>query len=358
VTRKGSLVSAPRWEAEVLFGLEEFAEDELRQRLGPSVQVLGRTAPGRVSFAYVGADGLLDTLRSVVAVHRVETFAVPRPRALLGHEHLTRLIGSVRAVVARQAPGAFRTFRLSAAGADSAVFRRLKGEIAGQTGLILNEAEADLQLAVRPAPSGRGWQVLIRRTPRPQSARTWRARNMPGALDATIAHVMVSLAGPRPEERFVNVACGSGTLLIERLALGAVRAALGVDRDTDALEAARANLQASGHAGDGCLLVADAEHLPVATASCDTMVVDLPWGLLVGSRRENERLYPALLSEAARGTAPGGCLVAITTSHGLFEESLAQTSDRWRSERIVEVQVPWEHGYLRPHIYRLRRTGA
>ena len=356
VTRMGSSTPAPLWEAEVIFGLEEFAEDELRQRLGKSARLLGRTAPGRVAFGYVGADERLGELRSVVAVHRVETFRVPRPKALLGHEHLMRLLAMIHGILARRSPGSFQTFRLSAAGSDSAVFQRLKTEIARHTGLQLQESEADLQLAVRPAPLGAGWQVLARRTPRPQSARQWRVRNMPGALDATVAHVMVTLAHPRPEERLLNLACGSGSLLVERLQLDRAAQAVGVDNDPQALACARDNLLAAERLRDAQLIRADAAQLPLASASFDTIVVDLPWGLLVGSRRENERLYPALLSEAARVAVPGATMVAITASHVLFEEALARCGERWHSERIVALQVPWERGYLRPRLYHLHRT--
>lgn len=355
---KGPAAPPPLWEAEVIFGLEEFAEDELRERLGQSVRLLGRTAPGRVAFAYVGADRLLDTLRSVVAVHRVETFDVPRPKALLGHEHLMRLVVMIHNILARQAPGAFRTFRLSAAGSDSAVLQRLKGEIARHTGLAPQEPGADLLLALRPTPRGTGWQVLARRTPRPLSARAWRVCSMPGALDASIAVVMAGLARPRPAERFLNLACGSGTLLAERLGLGPAALALGVDIDPQALDCARANLQAAGHLADVQLVLGDATELPLAAASVHTIMTDLPWGFLVGSRRENERLYPALLREATRVAAPGAALVAITASHAAFEDTLGRERGSWRTDRVVEVQVPWERGYLRPRIYLLRRTGG
>ena len=303
--RRAPAAPPPHYEAETIFGLEGPAEEELRSRLGKSARLLGRPAAGRVAFAYVGPDASLDTLRSVVAVHRVEAFPVPRPKALLGHEHLTRMVATLHGVMARQPRGAFRTFRVSAAGADSPVFERLKEEIARQTGLSPGEHEADLALAVRPTPEGEGWQVLVRRTPRPLSARAWRVCNMPGALDATVAHVMVTLAGPRAEERFLNVACGSGTLLVERLALGPARAALGVDIAPRALACARENLAAAGSLDAVRLLRAGAGRLPLADASWDTMVADLPWALLVGTRRENEALYPALLAEAARVAAPG-----------------------------------------------------
>ena len=353
--RRTPAAPPPLYEAETIFGLEGPAEAELRKRLGKSARLLGRPAAGRVAFAYVGADAPLDALRSVVAVHRVETFPVPRPKALLGHEHLTRLAALLQGVMARQPRGAFETFRVSAAGADSPVFQRLKAEIARATGLTLHEEEAQLQIAVRPAPGGKGWQVLVRRTPRPLSARAWRVCNMPGALDATVAHVMVTLAGPQAEERFLNVACGSGTLLVERLALGPARAALGVDIAPRALACARENLAAAGSLDAVRLLRAGAGRLPLADASWDTVVADLPWALLVGTRRENETLYPALLAEAARVTAPGAALVLITASHRVFEDALARAGGRWAPERSLSLQVPWERGYLEPRIHVLRR---
>lgn len=353
---RGSAGPPPAYEAETLFGLEPFAEDELRRRLGQSVRLLGRPAPGRVAMAYVGADAPLDALRSVVAIHRVETFAVPRPKALLGHEHLTRLAALLQGVMARQPRGAFETFRVSAAGADSPVFQRLKAEIARATGLTLHEEEAQLQIAVRPAPGGKGWQVLVRRTPRPLSARAWRVCNMPGALDATIAHVMVTLARPRAEERFLNLACGSGTLLVERLAEGPARAVLGIDIDPRALDCARDNLQVAGRLADAHLVRAGAGRAPLGAGQFDTVVADLPWALLVGTRRENEALYPALLAEAARVAAPGATLVLITASHRVFEEALARGGGRWVPEATYPLRVPWERGYLEPRIHVLRRA--
>lgn len=346
------------YEAEVLYGLEGFAEEELRRRLGRSARLEGRTARGRIAFSYAGPSRRLGALRSVVAIHRVETFGVPRPRALLGHQHLTRLLGALDDVIARQPAGAFRTLRLSAAGAGSPVFRRLIGAMADHTRLAPREEQADLQIAVRPAPRSGGWQVLVRLTPRPLSARDWRVCNMPGALNATVAHVMVSLAGPTPEERFANLACGSATLLVERLRLGPAALALGIDVDRRALECGRANLEAAGLRDRAPLLLADAARLPLAGACCDTLVADLPYGMLVGSERENRRLYPALLDEAARVAAPGAACALVTAGYNLLDEVLERHRGRWEAERIYPVEIPVERGYLQTRIYLLRRLGS
>ena len=72
---------------------------------------------------------------ATVAVHIVERFAVSRPRALLGHENFNRLLGSIRDVVGMHPRGTFKTFRVSAAGSDSGIFRRLRIDLGAALGL-------------------------------------------------------------------------------------------------------------------------------------------------------------------------------------------------------------------------------
>src|SRR5581483_7823655 len=100
--------------------------------------------------------------------------------------------------------------RIDAAGADSPTFRRLAAELATRTGLADDPATGDLLLRIRPAAGG--WEVACRLSPRPLSTRAWRVRDIPFALNATIAAAMVEMTEPRPQDRFANLLCGSGTL--------------------------------------------------------------------------------------------------------------------------------------------------
>src|SRR5579884_2660431 len=118
-------VNGPHYDVEVIPGLEEPAERELRARLG-GVEVIGRPREGRIAIRYRGSLRKLNALRSVVAVYALRRFAVPRPRALLGHESFQGVLALVGSVIAAWPPGSFRTFRVSAAGADSPTFTRLK----------------------------------------------------------------------------------------------------------------------------------------------------------------------------------------------------------------------------------------
>jgi tRNA (guanine6-N2)-methyltransferase len=243
--------------------------------------------------------------------------------------------------------------RISAAGSESAVLVRLRQQLAGALALTSANDRGDLHLALRRTADS-GWEVLVRTTPRPLSARRWRVCDLPGALNATAASVMATLGQPRATERFVNVCCGSGTLMIERLALGAAARVVGYDIDPAAQACAEANARASGYRDRMDILTDDATALPVDAASIDTVVADLPYAMRMGSSADNTRLYPALLAEAARVTVPRGRLVVVTTQRQLIERVLG-ASDAWRPVETVPFRVPHSGGWITPRIYALER---
>jgi 23S rRNA G2445 N2-methylase RlmL len=338
-------------EADILEGLEQIGRAELRERLGSAVVFGADTREGTIRFSYNGALRRLLDLRSFVAVYLVHTFAVPRPRALLGHQHLTalhELLATARALFPKDA---FRTLRLSAAGQDSTVMSRLKAELAQGSGLESVADDADMLLRLRPSMHGTGWEALVRLSPRPLATRNWRVCNRPGALNATLAYAMMRLSEPRSTDRFVNLACGSGTLLVERLALGPAQLVIGCDVDTEALECARENLRAAGYERLARLERWDAAHLPLGDNSVSVICADLPFGQLVGSHRENELLYPRILAEAARIAAHGARMVLLTHEVRLLERIAAEQVSAWRLDNVLRVRS----GGMTPRVYLLRR---
>lgn len=328
-------------ECEALPGLEPLLVEELRRRFGA----------GAPRFAFSGDLRQLLDLRVAHAAYLALGSAGRRPTALLGHQAQGRLLAAVERVRSLHPPGAFASFRLSAAGRDSSTFRRLAEELERATGLRHDPDAGELQVRVRRA--GEGWEALLRLSPRPLSARAWRARDVPGALNATIAAAMVELARPRPGDRVANPCCGSGTLLVERLLRCPAGTAAGWDLDAGVLEAARENLAAAGLAGAASLDRADAAALPCPDASFDTLLSDLPYGDLVGSHRANSALYPALLAEAARVAAPDATFVVISGEIRLLDAALAAQA-QWRVERDLRVY----QGGHRPQVYVLRRRSA
>jgi tRNA (guanine6-N2)-methyltransferase len=308
--------------------------------------------PGLVRFSAIGDERQFLQLTTALAVYRACHFAIPRPKALLGDAHFRTLVAALAEVRTLHPPGAFGTLALHAAGSDSTVMQRLRGELAQTLHLIASPAEGDLLLRLRPlhSPAG-GWEVLIRLSPRPLSVRPWRVCDRPGALNAAVAQAMIRLTQPQPDECFLNLCCGSGSLLIERAAFGPARRLIGCDLDEEALDCARANVAASGDRGQIDLFLWDACSLPLPAASVDVLCADLPFGFAVGSHRKNLALYPALLREAAR-VARRGARFALLTHEVRLIETLLQPAEQWSVEERIRLHLRT----LQPALYVLRRT--
>jgi len=341
-------------EADVLEGLEDFAYDELSARLGQRVRFGEPERPGTLRFSYSGDLAALLALRSVVAVYLVEYFDIPRPKALLGNQQIGQLSATIDAAIKLAPTGAFSSLRLSAAGEDSAVLTRLKNELAQRFGLTVASEEGDLLLRLRRAARDDGWEVLVRLTPRPLATRAWRVCNFPGSLNATLAHAIAVLTEPERDDVLLNIACGSGTLLIERLALGHVRQAIGCDTDPAALDCARRNLAAAGYAGKVRLEQWDAGAMLLPDASVSVIVGDLPFGQLISTHRQNEELYPRVLAEAARVARPGATMALLTHEVRLLERIAARFTAQWEVLGVLRVRS----GGMTPAVTLYHRTRA
>lgn len=329
------------FEAEVLRGLEEVAQNELEAVRG--VRVTG-SGPEAVRFSYGGDPERLARLRSVVAVYAVRRWDVPRPRGLLGHQQLHDLVGWLAPIVRA---GGHQSFRLSAAGRDSEVMERLTAEVGRALGLPYQPEDGELLLRLRPAPEGSGWEVLARLAPRPLSARDWRVCNREGGLNASVAYGALALAGLRASDRIFNPMCGSGTLLVERALMGPYEAMVGVDIDAGAVACAQANLQAARRRVE--VAQVGALHTGLPPRSFDLIAADLPWGDDIGNHAGNAKLYPAFLQEMHRLCSKGGRLLVITHEIKLFERVLPQTS--WQARELTQVYSGGHH----PKIYLLTR---
>jgi predicted RNA methylase len=309
--------------------------------------------PGRDDALEVGLLGPLadvTALRTAVAAFVVLRFDVPRPKSLTSGDHLQRIVD---AIGQSQRVGRSTSFRFEAAGSDSAVFTRLAALLSEATGLPYDERDGELVLRVRrgvtPGPSGDpGWDVLVRVGPRPLSARPWRVSDYPGAVNATIAAAMVRLGGVEPTDRVLNLMCGSGTLLAERLLAGPAAQAVGVDIADAAVTASSANLAAAGVSAQ----VLQGDALAPVPGTFDLVLADPPWGTLHGSHETNAALHAGLLAAAHEAAAPGARLVVLTHEIKIMERAVRDADALWRVRDQVRVFAKGHH----PRIYVLDRT--
>lgn len=339
-----------RYMLEAVPGLGEFLEQELYLLLEGRRIIADVSRQGdEVTCVTASAEPMLK-LRTAQAVYLVEDFEAPRPRALLGDQNFRRLQAQLEAVIASQPRGAFSTFHLAAAGSDTTMMQRLRDSLADTLGLTIADDAGDFLLRIRKAPGAADvWQTLARVTPRPLASRYWRACDMPGALNGTVAFVMARLAAGQ-SDMLLNLLSGSASIAIEHTLKFPHARALMIDSDDSANACARQNIRAANVERQIAIVKAEAARLPFADGSFTALCADLPFGQQVGNHTINVRLYPKVLREAARVAAPGASFVVITHEIRLFEELMAQNSP-WHVER----QIPITLRGLHPRIYILRR---
>jgi predicted RNA methylase len=345
----------PSRRVEFLFlpGLDSVVEAEIRERL-PDARSL-RRVPGRTdSFTadYAGPWEPLLTLSTIVASYLVLSFPVPRPRSLTSGEYFPQIVEAAR-IVQRVNAGSPTSFHFDAAGSSSPGYQRLAAELAAATGLRYDREQGDLVLRFRRADGQpEGWDILVRLSSRPLSSRPWRVRNFPGAVNAPIAAAMVRMTSPRPADRFANLMCGSGTLLIERLLACPAQVAVAVDNDSRALAACSENLGAAGLRDRATLVEGDIGGGEWARRGpFDVIMADPPWGTLLGSHETSEALHTALLERAHVAAAPGARLAVITHEVRVMERCLRQAEELWAQRDVVRVFQMGHH----PRVYLLTK---
>ena len=372
------------FEISVPDGLEDLAWQEITGKFGERAKRLDEGSPlsGVVQFTFGDDPKKLLGLKTALSLFWGRRFDVPRPRALLGHEHFTALVDVIYQVMALWPAGTFQSVYLAAAGSDSDLMQRLITEIASAVRLKVANEEGDLLLRVRrPLAKDEdedAWDALVRMSPRPLSVRKWRVCDFEGALNAAVANALVMLTQPQPDDQVLNLACGSGTILIERAQAGPAGRLMGCDTNPAALACARRNAKAAGfgkpkhQSGSerpgrrrrSPLLNLepnveiewfdwDARALPLEDASLDVLCADLPFGHDVGSHEENLLLYPHIIKEAARVAKPGGRAVFITHELRLMETVLNISPD-WELTNILPVTINGLH----PRLYQLTLQGS
>jgi len=232
--------------------------------------------------------------------------------------------------------------------------QRIKTEITRHTRLSEVAEDGDLLVRLFPSPAsgGGGWLALVRISPKPLGTRAWRECVTPGALQATVAHVMAGLTQPKPNDVVLNVCCGSGTLLIERGLLAPAQRLIGCDISEPALECAARNV-AAWRKGGAELYDWDAAHLPLEDTSVNALLADLPFGNRVGTHEANRELYPAVLNEAARVAKAGAHFVVISAEVKLLQAAL-QAQQAWQVKQTLRVNL----GGLQPMIAMLEKSFA
>jgi len=343
-----------RYYVGLLGGLEDVVAGELAQRV-PEAEVVGQRH-GRLFVEYAGGPEPLTRLRSIenVFAYVAEFDGLSCRRD--GLQEVENYLGEVGlgppAQLWQQLHGvvAGPVFRVT--GTRSGEHEYKSQEIAAAAGSAIQAAygwDVDLKnfnFEVTVEVEDDHCLVGLRLTPEALHKRS-RVVHGIASLNPTAAYAMSVLSDPQPDEVVLDPMCGTGTILIERAALGPARL-IGSDAFGEAMHEARMNVDASGVSAH--LIQADARRLPFASASLDKVLCNLPWGRRVLSYRAIRRLYKRFVPELERVLRPGGRAVLLTTQWGL----MVSLVHRAPSLAIAEDRIIRVSG-MKPHLYILRK---
>lgn len=166
--------------------------------------------------------------------------------------------------------------------------------------------------------------IGLRLSDRTMRHRFKKQEELPASLRPSVAAAMVFLTEPQPDDCFLDPMCGSGTILMERRLTNAYGRILGGEIDPQRLAAAQTNILHQRREApaniDLCQL--DARALPFATRSIDKICTNLPFGKQVGSKKQLQKLYPALFQEFERALTPGGKAVILSSEFEMVKTAV------------------------------------
>ena len=299
-------------------GLEELSAREIAML--PEVSIT-TTSYRRISATCSGALASLLSLRTVddVFLEIATWIDIGRPRSIL--ERLRHLAAQLdlRAAAAYCAslrpvhtPALF-SITASFVGKRNYTSEEIKAvlahEIATRHGWLYQQDDRVADLNVRVFIEHETATVGVRLGKTALHDRWYQQVHLRGALKPSVAAAMVWLAQLTPAMTILDPCCGSGTILIEAALQGA--RVCGGDSDPLARDAARTNSAAAGV--QASVQDWDAQALPLADASIDRVICNLPWGRQVAIQEQTHAiLYRRIVTEMRRVLAPSGRIVLLT----------------------------------------------
>ncbi len=188
-----------------------------------------------------------------------------------------------------------------------------------------DDAEADLNVRLFLDHDQAVIGVRLGKTPLHE--RPYKQTHIPGSLKPPVAAALLALAQVKPGLRLLDPCCGGGTIVIEAALAGAN--AQGGDNNPLAVQAAQGNAQAAGVST--MIEQWDAQSLPLADASVDCIVSNLPWGRQIVVDATLATFYQRVLNEMRRVLVPGGRIVVLSGTPELVESTGLQ--------RTAEIEI-------------------
>ena len=166
-----------------------------------------------------------------------------------------------------------------------------------------------------------------------------------GALRPPIAHALIWLSNPKPEDTFLDPFCGSGTIVAER-SLYTAQSIIGSDLSKNIVAIAKANVPDNVEIVqmDACSLT------DIADESINSIVSNPPWGKQVAQGEDIGKLYMQFFQEMNRVLTKGGSAVLLTDRKSAIQAAAESTN--LQCQELYTISL---HGLL-PVVYQIWKT--
>lgn len=299
-----------------VMGLREFVLDELSRF--EHLSVSGESERS-VYLNDVEDISLLKSLRAVSKAYivmrgkRFDPYYIYRHKSILG-DLIERVID--------ESKERFSTFKVVCAGADSKEVRAI-AEYIEKTFRMVESEDADMKAHI--VKMGEVWEVGVQITPRPLSVRSYKVRDMEGAMDPTVAYALNSLVLNKETGSYLNVFSGSATLLIEAgLYSPDIKRLVGFDNSKERISLAIQNVKKAGLIRRVELKERDIFDAP-DLGKFDVITSDLPFGMYISKGEDLKALYRSFVDYCQGALNPEGRLAVYTGKGDIFREVIAET---------------------------------
>jgi 23S rRNA G2445 N2-methylase RlmL len=216
----------------------------------------------------------------------------------------------------------FETFKIICAGSDSLIIQSISDYIQNTYGLIEDE-NADLKIHI--IKQGGIWEVGAQISPKPLSVRSYKVRDMEGAMNPTIAYAANSLCDLENTNSYLNIFSGSATLLIEAgQCYKNIKQLIGFDNNKEALSLSIKNIREAGLIKAIKVKEADIFDKP-SFGMFDVITADLPFGMLVSKFENLETLYQSFIEYSRKALKDKGVLVVYTVKSDMLKKIIKQS---------------------------------
>jgi 23S rRNA G2445 N2-methylase RlmL len=298
-------------------GLEAIVESEVRERC-PSARSIRRGPPGsgRVMAVWRGAPSALFAVRTMLTF----SFALPPEPLANAADEADACVRALTSDTARRILEAWTTgavrYRLDWRGEGhgrAATWRVVHAvaEHAGARAWINDPTASTWQFSLSVAEGALHVLLTPRKLPDPRFV--YRIRDVPAASHPTVAAALVRASRLTADDVVWDPFVGSGSELVERARAAPYRALIGSDLDSEALAAARTNIDAAGIQD---VTLAHGDATLYTPSGVTRIVTNPPMGRRVARDGSLAELLDRFTDHAAKVLAPGGRLTWLSPLAG------------------------------------------